>query len=98
MLVPLADELSFAEGAAISCGTGTAYLALRRLASPAATRWRSSGRARWVSARTLLAKAMGARVIAVDMSPERLQLAKEFGADVTLNAEGRRSGRRRSAT
>jgi D-arabinose 1-dehydrogenase-like Zn-dependent alcohol dehydrogenase len=32
MLVPLTDELSFAEGAAISCGTGTAYLALRRLA------------------------------------------------------------------
>ena len=31
---------------------------------------------------TMLAKAMGARVIAVDLSPERLQLAKQFGADV----------------
>ncbi len=30
-LVPLPDELSFEEGAAISCGTGTAYQALRRL-------------------------------------------------------------------
>jgi D-arabinose 1-dehydrogenase-like Zn-dependent alcohol dehydrogenase len=30
-LVPLHDELSFTAGAAISCGTGTAYGALRRL-------------------------------------------------------------------
>jgi len=30
---------------------------------------------------------MGARVIAVDLSPERLQLAQQFGADVTLNAK-----------
>src|SRR5438876_9397700 len=30
-LVPLADELSFEEGAAISCGTGTAYGALKRI-------------------------------------------------------------------
>ena len=32
MLVPLPDEMSFEEGAAVSCGTGTAYLALKRLA------------------------------------------------------------------
>ena len=30
-LVPLLDELSFTSGAAISCGTGTAYGALRRI-------------------------------------------------------------------
>ena len=30
-LVPLPDELSFEEGAAVSCGTGTAYGALRRI-------------------------------------------------------------------
>jgi threonine dehydrogenase-like Zn-dependent dehydrogenase len=30
---------------------------------------------------------MGARVIAVDFSPERLALAKDFGADVTINAK-----------
>ena len=30
-LVPLPDEVSFDEGAAISCGTGTAYGALKRL-------------------------------------------------------------------
>ena len=30
-LVPLADELTFSAGAAISCGSGTAYSALRRM-------------------------------------------------------------------
>src|SRR5438045_8668674 len=30
-LVPLPEELSFVEGAAVSCGTGTAYGALRRM-------------------------------------------------------------------
>jgi (R,R)-butanediol dehydrogenase/meso-butanediol dehydrogenase/diacetyl reductase len=33
-LVPLPDELSFTTGAAISCGTGTAYGALRRSLVP----------------------------------------------------------------
>ena len=31
-LVKLPDALSYAEGAAIACGTGTAYAALKRLA------------------------------------------------------------------
>jgi threonine dehydrogenase-like Zn-dependent dehydrogenase len=34
---------------------------------------------------TQLASAMGARVIALDISPERLARAREFGADATVN-------------
>jgi D-arabinose 1-dehydrogenase-like Zn-dependent alcohol dehydrogenase len=49
-IVPLPEELSFAEGAAVACGTGTAYGALRRM-NLAALRSRCSGRARWASAR-----------------------------------------------
>jgi threonine dehydrogenase-like Zn-dependent dehydrogenase len=38
---------------------------------------------------TMLGKAMGARIIAVDLSAERRALAREFGADVVLDpAEG----------
>jgi threonine dehydrogenase-like Zn-dependent dehydrogenase len=33
----------------------------------------------------MLAKAMGARVITVDVSPERLGLSESFGADVTID-------------
>jgi threonine dehydrogenase-like Zn-dependent dehydrogenase len=85
MLVPLDDALSFAEGAAISCGTGTAYLALRRLAVSGRETLVIFGQGPVGLSGTMLAKAMGARVIAVDLSPERLLLARQFGADVTLN-------------
>jgi threonine dehydrogenase-like Zn-dependent dehydrogenase len=33
----------------------------------------------------MLGRAMGARVIAVDLSDERLELAREFGADAVVN-------------
>src|SRR5262249_56436089 len=36
---------------------------------------------------TMLGHAMGARVIAVDVSKERLDLAKEFGADEVVNSK-----------
>ena len=34
-----------------------------------------------------IAKAIGARVIAVDINDESLKLAKEFGADITINGK-----------
>ena len=36
----------------------------------------------------MLGAAMGARVIAVDVAPERLALAKEFGADEVIDPRG----------
>ena len=87
MLVPLPDELSFAEGASISCGTGTAFDALRRLDVSGRDTLAVYGQGPVGLSATLLAKAMGARVIAIDMSPERLALAKSFGADETLDAK-----------
>jgi threonine dehydrogenase-like Zn-dependent dehydrogenase len=85
MLVPLLDELSFEEGAAISCGTGTAFLALRRLGVSGRETLAIFGQGPVGLSGTMLAKAMGARVIAIDLSPERLKLATEFGADVIIN-------------
>ena len=85
MLVPLPDEMSFEEGAAVSCGTGTAYLALKRLAVSGRETLAIYGQGPVGLSATLLAKGMGARVIAVDLSPERLQLSKQFGADVVIN-------------
>jgi threonine dehydrogenase-like Zn-dependent dehydrogenase len=86
MLVPLADELSFAEGASISCGTGTAFDALRRLSVSGRDTLAVFGQGPVGLSATLLGKAMGARIIAVDFSPERLALARDFGAGETLNA------------
>src|SRR6201994_4697903 len=84
-LVPLGDELSFSAGAAISCGTGTAYGALRRLNLSGRDTIAIFGQGPVGLAGTQFAKAMGARVIALDISPQRLARAKAFGADAVVN-------------
>ena len=84
-LVPLPDELSFDAGAAISCGTGTAWGALHRLTLQGDHTIAIFGQGPVGLSATQLASNMGARVIALDTSEERLARAQEFGADVTLN-------------
>ena len=85
-LVPLPDELSFVAGAAVSCGTGTAYGALRRMHLAGGDTLAVFGQGPVGLSATLLGAAMGARVIAVETSPERLALAKQFGADSVVDA------------
>ena len=71
-LVKLPDELSFKTGAAISCGTGTAYGALKRLNLAGDETIAIFGQGPVGLGATQLAKAMGARVIALDIGKERL--------------------------
>jgi threonine dehydrogenase-like Zn-dependent dehydrogenase len=85
-LLPLPDELSFEEGAAIACGTGTAYMALKKLDVSGRDTLAVYGQGPVGLSATLLAKAMGARVIAVDVTPARLDLARDLGADMVLNS------------
>jgi threonine dehydrogenase-like Zn-dependent dehydrogenase len=84
-LITLPDSLSFETGAAISCGTGTAYGALKRLNLQGGETIAIFGQGPVGLSATQLAVAMGAHVIAVDIAPERLQLAKEFGAHQLIN-------------
>jgi threonine dehydrogenase-like Zn-dependent dehydrogenase len=84
-LVALPDPLSFTTGAAISCGTGTAYGALRRMNLSGADTIVIVGQGPVGVSATQLAAAMGARVIALDVSAERLARAKEFGADALID-------------
>jgi 2-desacetyl-2-hydroxyethyl bacteriochlorophyllide A dehydrogenase len=84
-LVPLPDELGFATGAAISCGTGTAYQALRRMKLRGGDTIAIVGQGPVGLSATQLAAAMGARVIALDLSAERLARAREFGADALID-------------
>ena len=86
-LVPLPDELSFVEGAAVSCGTGTAYGALRRMQLAGGSTLAVFGQGPVGLSATLLGAKMGARVIAVETNPERLALAKQFGAEVAVHAD-----------
>jgi threonine dehydrogenase-like Zn-dependent dehydrogenase len=84
--VPLPDELSFEEGAAVSCGTGTAYGALKRLDVSGRDTLAVFGQGPVGLSATMLGAAMGARVIAVDIAAERLALARELGADAVVNS------------
>ena len=85
-LVPLPDELSFAEGAAIACGTGTAYSALKRLDVSGHDTLAIFGQGPVGLAATQLATTMGARVIAVDPLAERRALACQLGAASAIDS------------
>ena len=84
-IVALPDELSFETGAAISCGTGTAWGALQRLELKGDQTIAIFGQGPVGLSTTQLAAALGARVIALDVSPDRLARAKEFGAAHVIN-------------
>jgi L-iditol 2-dehydrogenase len=79
-LVHLPAELSFTAGAAIACGTGTAYGALVRLDLSARDTLAVFGVGPVGMSVVQLAAAMGAQVIAVDIAADRLSRALEFGA------------------
>jgi threonine dehydrogenase-like Zn-dependent dehydrogenase len=85
-LIALPDSLSFKTGAAISCGTGTAFGAIKRVGLSADETVAIFGQGPVGLSCTMLAKAFGARVIALDVEPSRLEMAKQFGADYIVNS------------
>lgn len=84
-LVPLDDRLSFAAGAAISCGTGTAWGALKRMKLAGRDTIAIFGQGPVGLSATQLAAAQGAKVIALDVEPARLARSNAFGAAATIN-------------
>jgi threonine dehydrogenase-like Zn-dependent dehydrogenase len=84
-LIPLHDSLSFVAGAAIACGTGTAWGAIERLQPTGDETIVVFGQGPVGLSATLLASARGSRVVAVDIDDDRLTLAESFGAHATLN-------------
>jgi len=85
-MVAMPDALSFEEGAACACGSGTAFHGIKRLEISGTDTIAIFGQGPVGASGTMFAHAMGARVIAVDVVPERLALAKKLGADVTIDA------------
>lgn len=90
-LVPLDERLSFAAGAAISCGTGTAWGAFERMGLTGRDTLAVFGQGPVGLSATLLAKAQGARVIALDIDDARLATATAFGADHVINSRDSRA-------
>ena len=75
-LVHLPDELSFEAGAAIACGTGTAWNGLNKMHVSGKDTVAVFGQGPVGLSGTLSAKVMGARVVAVDVVPGKLALAQ----------------------
>ncbi len=84
-LVALPEALSFETGAAIACGTGTAYGALRRMNLSGHDTLAVFGQGPVGLSATQLAVAMGARVIALDINAERREMALKMGADTAID-------------
>lgn len=84
-VVPLPDGMTFTTGAAISCGTGTAYGGLRRLNVSGRDTVAIFGQGPVGLSGTQLARAMGARVIAVDIAAGRREAAARMGADLVID-------------
>lgn len=87
LALPLPEALSFAQGAAYSVAYGTSYHALKQGAALAAGETvLVLGAAGGVGiAAVEIAKALGARVIAAASSDDKLEFARESGADETIN-------------
>jgi L-iditol 2-dehydrogenase len=85
-LVHLPREMSFKGGAAVACGTGTAYGALLRLDISARDTLAVYGLGPVGLSSAQLAAAMGVEVIGVDINPERVERSKAFGVAHALDA------------
>ena len=82
--IHLPDFLTYEDGAMIACGFGTAYQGLLRANVSGRDRVLVMGLGPVGQAALILAKAMGAETIGVDISEERLEMAKKIGADRVL--------------
>ena len=84
--LPLPSNASFALGSMLMCVGGTAYQATRKLGARSGASIAVFGLGPVGLAGLLFAKAMGADVIGIDQSPERLKLAESLGADQVVDA------------
>lgn len=86
-LVRLPDELGFVEAAALGCRFMTAFAAVTVHGRPAEGDWVAVHGCGGVGlSAVMIAAAAGARVAAVDIDPAKLALAREHGAEVTIDA------------
>ena len=83
----LPDELNHEDGAMIACIAGTCYTALRKLRPTGEETVVVFGQGPVGLTGAVMAKALGARVIGVDIVDERLALAQKLGADVVVNSK-----------
>lgn len=83
--LPLPDDVSCVAGALSTDVIGTLYQAQRRLSVTAADTVLVVGLGPMGSGGLMVARGLGARTIAIDINEGRLTLARDLGADHTIN-------------
>lgn len=81
-LVALPEELSYLDGSIVACGLGTAYAGCLRLGISGRDRVLVTGIGPVGLGAAMLAGALGAEVVGVEMSPGRREVARELGIEV----------------
>lgn len=88
-LIAIPEAVSFEAAASLGCRFATAYRALTGQARLTANEWVTIVGAGGVGlSAVMIAKALGAKVIAVDRNPGALSMAASLGADHVLAADG----------
>ncbi|MFE7443297.1 zinc-dependent alcohol dehydrogenase family protein [Streptomyces chartreusis] len=86
-LVAVPEEMSFATAASLGCRFATAFRAVVQQGRVAAGEWVAVHGCGGVGlSAVMIAAASGARVVAVDVSPRALDLARKFGASECVDA------------
>ena len=86
-LIQLPEDMDFATAAGMGCRVTTSYRALTDRLDLQAGEWLAVHGCGGVGLAAIqIAKALNARVIAIDLNDEALTLAKKFGAEKILNA------------
>jgi D-arabinose 1-dehydrogenase-like Zn-dependent alcohol dehydrogenase len=86
-LVRLPGQVGFGTAAVLGCRFGTAFRAVTTVGAVRAGEWVAVHGCGGVGlSAVMIAVAAGARVVAVDVSPGALDLARELGAEVVINA------------
>ena len=86
-VVVLPDEVGFVEAAALGCRFATAFRAVQVHGRVAPGQWLAVFGCGGVGlSAVLVGRALGARVVALDVSPAALERAAELGADETVDA------------
>ncbi len=81
----LPKELSFIDGALLSCNAGSSYEAIKQLGLSALHKVAVYGLGPVGLTAILIAKTMGAPTIGIDITDERVKLAEDIGVDVAVN-------------
>jgi len=90
-LVRLPDSVDFVSAAALGCRFATAYRAVRVHGNVQRDHWVAVHGCGGVGlSAVMIAAELGARVVAIDVSSEALSLARELGADATIDASDAR--------